>query len=199
MATPRLENYARQSVFDALAALFIRPETSGVLERFSDAARIAGALAAELGMDPAPMDALLAKPVRDPHAVQAEYVRLFVEDRPERIPLTESEWNLRAQLGIQAPRAACCIAYDEAEIAITDELGVPVDHLGMIFGFLTVLFLKENPDAAERFFDDHPAKWLAQLAAEIRRSPDADFFVDVADVLDTVLEIEATLRSDGEY
>lgn len=197
MATPRLENYARQSVFDALAALFIRPETFGVLERFTDAVRITGALAAELGMDPGPMDALLAKPARDPHAVQAEYKQLFVDERPERIPLTESEWNLRAQLGIQAPRAACCIAYDEAEIAITDELGVPVDHLGMIFGFLTVLFLKENADAAEAFFDEHPAKWLAPLTAEIRRHPEADFFLDAAEVLDTVLEIEATLREDA--
>lgn len=196
MATPRLENYARQSVFDALAALFIHPETSGVIERFQDAVKIAGALAAELGMDPAPMDRLLEKPMPDPHAVQAEYKRLFLDDAPNRISLTESEWNLKAQLGIQAPRAACCIAYDEAEIAITDELGVPVDHLGMIFGFLTVLFLKENAAAAERFFDDHPAKWLAQLAAEIRRRPDAQFFVDAAEVLDTVLEIEATLRED---
>lgn len=58
MVTQQLQNFARQSIFDALAALFLLPEEADrVLSRYEDALPAAAGLAAELGVDPFPSNA----------------------------------------------------------------------------------------------------------------------------------------------
>ena len=193
MATPRLENYARQSVFDALAALFIRPDAAGVLERWADAVKVTAALAGEVGMPTATLDALREKPLPTAEAVQAEYETLFGDGGP--VSLLESDWPKTGE----DPRGTCRLEYLKADLAVTDELGVPEDHLGMLCGFMAVLLLREDPDAAERFFDRHPGKWLPALVEAIRGRSEAVFFRDAATLLETICEIEASLREAKNY
>ena len=54
MVTQQLQDFARQSVYDALSALFLQPEAKGAYENYVEAMRAAAGLAAELGTNAAP-------------------------------------------------------------------------------------------------------------------------------------------------
>ena len=190
MVTQQLQDFARQSVYDALSALFLQPEAKGVYGRYADAMRAAG-LAAELGANPAPFEAVLEAAAPGPLELEREFARLFLGTCEGTVPLAESAWLHRDEIPLS--QLECRKAYAEAGLETAGILGVPEDHLGLQFGFLAVLILKNEPGAATAFFEAHAAKWLPAFIAAIRARDDARIYAAAADVLEGVMEIEAAL------
>ena len=190
MVTHQLQNFARQSVFDALSGLFIRPEDEGTVRRYQSALSAAAALAAELGTDSKPFEHALVTPKPKPVELEREYARLFLGVGAETVPLCESAWTSPQQILCQEAQLECRKAYLEAGLETAGLLGVPEDHLGMQLGFMAVLILKEDTAGAAKFFAEHPARWLPGFAEALRLRGDAVFFHQVADVLDALCEME---------
>lgn len=187
MVTQQLQDFARQSVYDALSALFLQPEAKGAYENYVEAMRAAAGLAAELGTNAAPFEAVLDAPAPEPLELEREYARLFLGT----VPLAESAWLHRDEIPLS--QLECRKAYADAGLETAGILGVPEDHLGLQLGFLTVLILKNDPAAATAFFEAHAAKWLPAFAAAVRARSDARLYALAAGVLEGVIEIEAAL------
>ena len=181
MVTQQLQDFARQSVYDALSALFLQPEAKGAYENYVEAMRAAAGLAAELGTNAAP----------EPLELEREYARLFLGTCEGTVPLAESAWLHRDEIPLS--QLECRKAYADAGLETAGILGVPEDHLGLQLGFLTVLILKNDPAAATAFFEAHAAKWLPAFAAAVRARSDARLYALAAGVLEGVIEIEAAL------
>ena len=189
MVTQQLQDFARQSVYDALSALFLQPEAKGAYENYVEAMRAAAGLAAELGTNAAPFEAVLDAPAPEPLELEREYARLFLGTCEGTVPLAESAWLHRDEIPLS--QLECRKAYADAGLETAGILGVPEDHLGLQLGFLTVLILKNDPAAATAFFEAHAAKWLPAFAAAVRARSDARLYALAAGVLEGVIEIEA--------
>ena len=176
MVTQQLQDFARQSVYDALSALFLQPEAKGAYENYVEAMRAAAGLAAELGTNAAPFEAVLDAPAPEPLELEREYARLFLGTCEGTVPLAESAWLHRDEIPLS--QLECRKAYA---------------HLGLQLGFRTVLILKNDPAAATAFFEAHAAKWLPAFAAAVRARSDARLYALAAGVLEGVIEIEAAL------
>ena len=190
VVTKQLQNFARQTVFDTLSALFIRPEGEDTLQRYKEMLPAAAALAAELGTDSKPFERALVTPKPKAVELEREYAKLFLGVGTETVPLSESAWTSPQQILCQEAQLECRKAYLDAGLETAGLLGVPEDHLGMELGFMAVLILKEDTEGAARFFAAHPAKWLPGFAEALRLRGDAVFFREVADILDAVCEME---------
>ena len=176
--------FARQSVYDALSALFSQPRGEGRTRRCARPQGLANELenAALLRADaPAPVAFWLER----------EYARLFLGTCEGTVPLAESAWLHRDEIPLS--QLECRKAYADAGLETAGILGVPEDHLGLQLGFLTVLILKNDPAAATAFFEAHAAKWLPAFAVAVRARSDARLYALAADVLEGVIEIEAAL------
>lgn len=191
MVTQQLQDFARQSVYDALSALFLQPEAKGAYENYVEAMRAAAGLAAELGTNAAPFEAVLDAPAPEPLELEREYARLFLGTCEGTVPLAESAWLHRDEIPLS--QLECRKAYADAGLETAGILGVPEDHLGLQLGFLTVLILGNDPAAATAFFEAHPAKWLPAFAAAVRARSDVRLYALAAGVLEGVIEIEAAL------
>ena len=181
MVTQQLQDFARQSVYDALSALFLQPEAKGAYENYVEAMRAAAGLAAELGTNAAPFEAVLDAPAPEPLELEREGT----------VPLAESAWLHRDEIPLS--QLECRKAYADAGLETAGILGVPEDHLGLQLGFLTVLILKNDPAAATAFFEAHAAKWLPAFAVAVRARSNARLYALAAGVLEGVIEIEAAL------
>ena len=184
MVTQQLQDFARQSVYDALSALFLQPEAKGAYENYVEAMRAAAGLAAELGTNAAPFEAVLDAPAPEPLELEREYARLFLGTCEGTVPLAESAWLHRDEIPLS--QLECRKAYADAGL---ETAGI----LGLQLGFLTVLILKNDPAAATAFFEAHAAKWLPAFAAAVRARSDARLYALAAGVLEGVIEIEAAL------
>ncbi len=98
MVTQQLQDFARQSVYDALSALFLQPEAKGAYENYVEAMRAAAGLAAELGTNAAPFEAVLDAPAPEPLELEREYARLFLGTCEGTVPLAESAWLHRDEI-----------------------------------------------------------------------------------------------------
>lgn len=194
VVTQQLQDFARQSVFDALSAIFLQPEAADAYERYADAMQAAAGLAVELGVNPAPFEAVLNAPAPQALELEREYARLFLGTCENTVPLAESAWLHKDEIPLS--QLECRKAYADAGLETAGILGVPEDHLGLQFGFLTVLILKSEPTAATKFFEAHASKWIPAFAAAIRAREDARFYALAAGVLEGVAEIEAALARD---
>lgn len=196
MVTKQVENFARQSIFDALSGLFVQPEGEGVLERYRASLEAAAGLAAEIGADAAPFEAALKQPLPSEAEVSREFARLFLGVGESTTPLSESVWTSPEHLLCQDAQLACRKIYREAGLETAGLYGLPEDHLGLQLAFTAVLILKEKADEAARFFAEHPGRWLPSFTDAVRARGDAQFFRTVADVLDAVAAMEAQLREE---
>ena len=185
MVTQQLQDFARQSVYDALSALFLQPEAKGAYENYVEAMRAAA------GTNAAPFEAVLDAPAPEPLELEREYARLFLGTCEGTVPLAESAWLHRDEIPLS--QLECRKAYADAGLETAGILGVPEDHLGLQLGFLTVLILKNDPAAATAFFEAHAAKWLPAFAVAVRARSNARLYALAAGVLEGVIEIEAAL------
>ena len=71
------------------------------------------------------------------------------------LPLTESSWSNAAQLYCQTETFATRAAYREEGLALTDDLNLPEDHLGISLEFLAYLLEKGKNDRARLFLSEH--------------------------------------------
>lgn len=192
MVTQQLQNFARQSIFDALSALFLRPEEPETLPRLLDAMHAASGLANELGVDPAPFEALANRALSSPRELATEYMALFVND--SALALTETAWTPADPSGLPVTQLKCRQTYIEAGLETAGLIGIAEDHLALQLAFTAVLILKEDLKGASTFFDQHLANWLPIFIEALRERDDAQFFKAVAHVLEGVCEIEKECR-----
>ena len=192
MVTLQLQNFARQSIFDALSALFLRPEEPETLPRLLDAMHAASGLANELGVDPAPFEALANRALSSPCELATEYMALFVND--SALALTETAWTPADPSGLPVAQLKCRQTYIEAGLETAGLIGIAEDHLALQLAFTAVLILKEDLTGASTFFDQHLANWLPIFIEALRERDDAQFFKAVAHVLEGVCEIEKECR-----
>lgn len=106
MVTQQLQDFARQSVYDALSALFLQPEAKGAYENYVEAMRAAAGLATELGTNAAPFEAVLDAPAPGPLELEREYARLFLGTCEGTVPLAESAWLHRDEIRSPSSSAA---------------------------------------------------------------------------------------------
>ncbi len=121
MVTQQLQNFARQSIFDALSALFLRPEEPETLPRLLDAMHAASGLANELGVDPAPFEALANRAQSSPRELATEYMALFVND--SALALTETAWTPADPSGLPVAQLKCRQTYIEAGLETAGLIG----------------------------------------------------------------------------
>lgn len=194
MVTHQLENYARQSLFDALAGLFIRPEDSSALPRWGKALTAAAGLASEYGLDASTFEKAARAEQPSAEALAREYAKLFLGVGEITLPLSESAWTSEKHLLSQKAQLDVRRAYADAGVACSGFMGLPDDHIGIELGFMAVLILKEDLAAASDFFSEHPARWLPALAKALCEHPDARFYRSVGPVLAALCEEEKYLR-----
>ena len=192
MVTQQLQNFARQSIFDALSALFLRPEEPDTLPRLLDAMSAASGLANELGVDPTPFEALANCALSTPRDLAAEYTTLFVDN--SALALTETAWTPADPSGLPVAQLKCRQTYIEAGLETVGLIGIAEDHLALQLAFTAVLILKEDLNGAATFFDQHLANWLPSFVKVLRQRDDAHFYKAVARVLEGVCEIEQECR-----
>ncbi|MFU0841342.1 MAG: hypothetical protein ACFWTZ_01775 [Burkholderia sp.] len=194
MVTHQLENYARQSLFDALAGLFIRPEDDSALPRWNKALTAAAGLASEYGLDAAPYEKAAKAEQPSAEDLSREYAKLFLGVGEITLPLCESAWTSEKHLLSQKAQLDVRKAYSDAGVACSGFMGLPDDHIGIELGFMAVQILREDLRAASDFFSEHPARWLPALAKALSEHPDARFYRTVAPVLTALCEEEKFLR-----
>ena len=117
MVTQQLQDFARQSVYDALSALFLQPEAKGAYENYVEAMRAAAGLAAELGTNAAPFGAGLDAPAPEPLELEREYARLFLGTCEGTVPLAESAWLHRDEIPLSQLECRKAYAFFEAHAA----------------------------------------------------------------------------------
>lgn len=192
MVTPQVEQFARQSYFDALAEVFVAPDNADTIARLEDAFRATVALAAEVGVGYQDLEAALENPAPTPEELAQEADTLF-ETGEMPIPLYESAWT-----DDKAAAEACRKAYESADLSLTGDFGMPYDHVTLQFAFLSVLVLKGKEREADNFFAIHPARWIPQLAKALMNHPDAKHFRTVGCALAMIASIEHWRRQDRQ-
>ncbi|MDO5530596.1 molecular chaperone [Sutterella sp.] len=192
MTTPSVT--ALQPAFDALALLFLQPETLGAASALPAAAETIAEEAARCG---APDEVLFTKvdeiaahaPPADLELAQA-YAKLFLGVGEKTIPLTESVYTSADRLNCQAAQIECRRIYEDAGLELSAGPVVPEDHLGLMLGFLAVLGLRGEEDTARDFLGKHAAPMMQAVAAAINeKGPEAGPYRDAA----TLLEAAAAL------
>lgn len=174
-------------VFDSMAHILLEPETLGA----SASIPIAAQTLLQSGRDlpPALYTRLQTLTCKDPPSdleLSEAYAKLFL-DGPHPISLRESAWvNSEQQLSPNAQNE-CKTTYEKAGLELTDDAVVPEDHLGLMFGFLAVMSLRNDVATGLEFYRAHIAPLTGVLTAAIREHrTQAGPYLDVADILDTI-------------
>lgn len=182
-----------QPAFDALALLMLQPET----ESAPEALRLAAQCVLEAGGDrlsDGTKRALEAASRREaqPLALSQAYAKLFLGVGPTTVPLTESAWTSAQRLLCQAAQIECRKAYEDAGLELSGGSVVPEDHVGLMLGFLSVMALREEPEAGLAFFSKHLEPLIAALAEAVRaRAGEGDAYADVVATLEALRELLA--------
>ena len=111
------------------------------------------------------------------------------------LPLTESSWSNAAQLYCQTETFATRAAYREEGLALTDDLNLPEDHLGISLEFLAYLMEKGKTDRARLFLSEHILNWWPRASETILARDDSEPIRPVVKALTALLdEVKATLE-----
>lgn len=179
---------ALQPAFDALALLFLQPETLGAAAQLPQAAEVileAGASRPQTLRSR--LDEIAARtPVSDLALAQA-YAKLFLGVGEKTIPLCESAWTSAQHLLCQGAELECRRVYEDAGLELAGGSVVPEDHLGLMLGFLAVSALRGDARTGLSFYQTHAAPLLPAIADAIRqRGEAAGPYLDVADLLEGI-------------
>lgn len=131
----------------------------------------------------------------DPNAVAQSEAKLFYGVSSVTLPLTESSWSNAAQLYCQTQTFATRAAYREEGLALTDDLNLPEDHLGISLEFLAYLMEKGKTDRARLFLSEHILNWWPRASETILARDDSEPIRPVVKALTSLLdEVKATLE-----
>ena len=131
----------------------------------------------------------------DPNAVAQSEAKLFYGVSSVTLPLTESSWSNAAQLYCQTETFATRAAYREEGLALTDDLNLPEDHLGISLEFLAYLMEKGKTDRARLFLAEHILNWWPRASEAILARDDSEPLRPVVKALTALLdEVKATLE-----
>lgn len=179
---------ALQPAFDALALLFLQPETLGAAAQLPHAAEAileAGGSLTQASRNR--LDEIAAgTPGSDLQLAQA-YAKLFLGVGEKTIPLCESAWTSAQHLLCQGAELECRRIYEDAGLELAGGSVVPEDHLGLMLGFLAVSALRGDVRTGLSFYQTHAAPLIPAITEAIRaRGKDAGPYLDVADLLDGI-------------
>ncbi len=179
---------ALQPAFDALALLFLQPETLGAAAQLPHAAEAileAGGSLTQTSRNR--LDEIAAgTPGSDLQLAQA-YAKLFLGVGEKTIPLCESAWTSAQHLLCQGAELECRRIYEDAGLELAGGSVVPEDHLGLMLGFLAVSALRGDVRTGLSFYQTHAAPLIPAITEAIRvLGKDAGPYLDVADLLDGI-------------
>ena len=179
---------ALQPAFDALALLFLQPETLGAAAQLPHAAEAileAGGSLPQTSRNR--LDEIAAgTPGSDLQLAQA-YAKLFLGVGEKTIPLCESAWTSAQHLLCQGAELECRRIYEDAGLELAGGAVVLEDHLGLMLGFLAVSALRGDVRTGLSFYQTHAAPLIPAITEAIRaRGKDAGPYLDVADLLDGI-------------
>ena len=124
----------------------------------------------------------------------------------------ESVYTSPEHLVMQDAWEAVCKAYREAGFEKDPKVDAHEDQLGLEFAFLAHLndrmieAVKIGDDAAyrrelaasKRFLTEHPMRWVADFARDVRKCPATDFYPAVSLVTEGFIAMDAALLEDLE-
>lgn len=179
---------ALQPAFDALALLFLQPETLGAAAQLPHAAEAILEAGGSLNQTSRNrLDEIAAgTPGSDLQLAQA-YAKLFLGVGEKTIPLCESAWTSAQHLLCQGAELECRRIYEDAGLELAGGSVVPEDHLGLMLGFLAVSALRGDVRTGLSFYQTHAAPLIPAITEAIRvLGKDAGPYLDVADLLDGI-------------
>ena len=163
--------------------------------------RLAKVVASDLGPDPI-------------ETLAVDYARIFLSagvSEGAAYPI-ESVYTSPEHLVMQDAWEAVCKAYREAGFEKDPKVDAHEDQLGLEFAFLAHLndrmidAVKIGDDAAyrrelaasKRFLTEHPMRWVADFARDVRKCPATDFYPAVSLVTEGFIAMDAALLEDLE-
>lgn len=178
-------------VFDSMAHILLEPETLGASASIPVAADVVVSCDREMPEQlRTRLQAIAAKSPVDDLALSQSYAKLFLGVGKQTIPLCESAWTSAQHLLCQGAQLECKTSYEKAGLELAGDSVVPEDHLGLMFGFLAVMALREDAATGLEFYKAHIAPLTPTITQAVReRENDAGAYLDVADVLDGIAAI----------
>lgn len=178
-------------IFDALAQIFLEPETLGA----ADAIPIAAQTLLEVGKNlPDNLKVRLSqiedkKPATDLELSQS-YAKLFLDVATTAIPLCESAWADSEHLLSRRAQFECRDAYQDAGLELAGGSVVPEDHLGLMLGFLAVMALRDDVQIGMDFYKRHLQLLIPAISQAIDKQKEgAGAYADVAVILDGIVAV----------
>ena len=179
-----------QPAFDALALIFLQPETLGAAGALPAAAE--AILEAESPLSESTrgrLDEIAGRQPGSDLALAQAYAKLFLGVGEKTIPLCESAWTSAQHLLCQGAELECRRAYEDAGLELAGGSVVPEDHLGLMLGFLAVSALRGDAKTGLAFYKAHAAHLLPAVAEAIReRGEDAGPYLDAAELLEGIAQ-----------
>lgn len=190
--TQRADTFLRlQPAFDALALLFLQPESDAGTEALRAAANCVKVVATG-SLTPEEMTRLVAAAAREvtPLELAQAYAKLFLGVGEKTIPLCESAWTSPKHLLCQAAQIDCRRAYEAAGLELAGGSVVPEDHIGLMLAFLSVTALRNEAEVGLAFLSNHVATVAECIVRTVREAKEgAGPYADIVEVLEAILTL----------
>ncbi|MFL6714750.1 MAG: molecular chaperone [Burkholderiaceae bacterium] len=180
------EELARASFYGLMATLLLAPPSADLLHALATADPIAG----ETGeLESAWEQLVLVAGIMDADAVREEFDALFVSTGT---PLINPHASLYLSgFMMDRPLAALRDALRELGLARQGSAVELEDHLGSLFETMALLIQQGRGIRTQRaFFNEHIAGWADACLEDIRDADKANFYVHVAQLIQSFLFVE---------
>ena len=180
------EEQARANFYTLLATLLFAPPSAELLHALANADPIAG----ESGdLESAWEQLVLVAGIMDADAVREEFDALFVSTGT---PLINPHASLYLS-GFMMDRPLAALRDTLRELGLVRQTGAVEleDHLGSLFETMALLIAQgRSLTIQSEFFNAHIGDWIEHCMADIRQTPDANFYRKLADVIEALYKIE---------
>ena len=180
------EEEARGRFYNLLATLLLAPPSDELLHALA----VADPIAAQTGdLESAWEQLVLVAGIMDSGAVREEFDALFVATGT---PLINPHASLYLSgFMMDRPLAALRDTLRELRLARQDSAAELEDHLGSLFETMALLITQGRPLTIQReIFKTYIGSWLERCLADIRETPDANFYRKVVDLIDAFYKVE---------
>ena len=179
-----------QPAFDALALLFLQPESESGTRALQEAAQCVAGVAGGLPQEVVARLRAVAGREVEPLLLAQSYAKLFLGVGEKTVPLCESAWTSPRHLLCQAAQIDCRRAYEAAGLELAGGSVVPEDHVGLMLAFLSVTALRDEAAVGLAFFEGHLAPVAGCVVQVVREQGGAAGpYADVVEVLEAVLTV----------
>jgi TorA maturation chaperone TorD len=180
------EEQARARFYSLMATLLLAPPSAELLHALANADPIAG----ETGeLESAWEQLVLVAGIMDAEAVREEFDALFVSTGT---PLINPHASLYLS-GFMMDRPLAALRDTLRELGLARQASAVEleDHLGSLFETMAVLIAQgRSLTLQSEVFNAHIDSWLERCLADVRKTPGANFYRALADVIEAFHRIE---------